>query len=173
MVQIVLIRPGSTEYDLQGRIQGTLDIPLSEQGRGEVRELAVKLKSRSLSALYCAPGNAATETAQIIGDALGIKVKPLEALRNLNQGLWQGMLVDEVKLKQPKVYRQWQEQPENICPPDGEMVSEAQARIGEAVERLVKEAPRRFGRRRRVGAIGHPVCTPDHRRRARRPMEGP
>lgn len=27
MVQIVLIRPGSTDYDEQGRIQGTLDIP--------------------------------------------------------------------------------------------------------------------------------------------------
>ncbi len=146
MVQIVLIRPGSTEYDLQGRIQGTLDIPLSEQGRGEVRELAGKLKTRSLSASIVHPGNAATETAQIIGEALGIKVKSLEALRNLNQGLWQGMLVDEVKLKQPKVYRQWQEQPENICPPDGEMVSEAQARIGDAVERLVKK--------HRAGAVG-------------------
>ena len=27
MVQIVLIRPGSTDYDQQGRIQGTLDVP--------------------------------------------------------------------------------------------------------------------------------------------------
>jgi broad specificity phosphatase PhoE len=146
MVQIVLIRPGSTEFDLQGRIQGTLDIPLCEQGRAEVRELIGKLKARSLTALYCAPGDAATETAHILGDALGIKVKPLEALRNLNQGLWQGMRVDEVKLKQPKVYRQWQEQPENVCPPDGEMVSEAQVRITEAVERLVKK--------HRTGSVG-------------------
>ena len=36
MVQIVLIRPGSTDYDEQGRIQGTLDIPLNEQGTREV-----------------------------------------------------------------------------------------------------------------------------------------
>ena len=32
MLQIVLIRPGSTDYDVQQRIQGSLDIPLNEQG---------------------------------------------------------------------------------------------------------------------------------------------
>jgi probable phosphoglycerate mutase len=152
MVQIVLIRPGATEYDLQGRIQGTLDIPLSEQGRDEVRQTANQIKNRSLAALYSAPGDAATESAHILGDALGIKTKIIEALRNLNQGLWQGMLVDEVKQKQPKVYRQWQEQPENVCPPDGEMVGEAQVRIDESLERLLKK--------HRSGAIGIVVPEP-------------
>jgi broad specificity phosphatase PhoE len=152
MVQIVLIRAGATEYDLQGRIQGTLDIPLSEQGRDEVRQLATQLKNRSISALYSAPGDAATESAHIIADALGIKTKTLDALRNLNQGLWQGMLVDEVKQKQPKVYRQWQEQPENVCPPDGEMVSEAQERINESLERLLKK--------HRAGAIAIVLAEP-------------
>ena len=85
---------------------------------------------------------------------MGIKVKPLEALRNLNQGLWQGMRVDEVKLKQPKVYRQWQEQPENICPPDGEMVSEAQVRIGEAIGASRKKHRAGARRRRGAGAVG-------------------
>ena len=46
------------------------------------------------------------------------------------------MLIDDVKRKQPKVYRQWQEQPEIICPPEGEMLSEAQAagasRVGQS-----------------------------------------
>ena len=30
------------------------------------------------------------------------------------------MLFDEVKSKQPRVYRQWQEQPDTVCPPEGE-----------------------------------------------------
>jgi broad specificity phosphatase PhoE len=152
MVQIVLIRPGATEYDLQGRIQGTLDIPLSEQGRDEVRQTANQIKNRSIAALYSAPGGAATESAHILADALGIKAKTVEALRNLNQGLWQGMLVDEVKQKQPKVYRQWQEQPENVCPPDGEMISDAQERVDESLERLLKK--------HRSGAIGIVVPEP-------------
>ena len=39
MDQILLIRPGTTEYDQQGRVQGTLDIPLCEDGRQEVEAM--------------------------------------------------------------------------------------------------------------------------------------
>ena len=78
------------------------------------------------------------QTAEIIAKALEIKLKKIERLQNLNQGLWQGMLVEDVRHKQPKVYRQWQEQPENVCPPEGEMLSEADDRVrdgaGEAAE---------------------------------------
>ena len=35
MTQVVLIRPGATLYDEQNRVQGALDIPLSERGRAE------------------------------------------------------------------------------------------------------------------------------------------
>ena len=38
MLQIVLIRPGSTDYDRQERIQGTLDIPLDKQGTAELTQ---------------------------------------------------------------------------------------------------------------------------------------
>jgi broad specificity phosphatase PhoE len=152
MVNVVLIRPGSTDYDLQGRIQGTLDVPLSEQGREEVVRAVDTLKDRSLAAIYCAPCEAAEETARILGEALSVKVKPLDKLRNLDQGLWQGMLVDEVRVKQPKVYRQWQEHPENVCPPSGEMLSDAAARIDEAIEKLQKK--------HRTGNIGVVVPEP-------------
>jgi broad specificity phosphatase PhoE len=138
MVHLVLIRPGSTEYDLEGRIQGTLDIPLSPQGREEVNLAIEGLRGRSLAAIYCAPCAAAVQTAQLIGEALHLKVKAIDNLRNLNQGLWQGMLVDEVKHKQPKVYRQWQEHPQNVCPPNGEMLSDAAQRVDEAMEKLLK-----------------------------------
>ena len=48
------------------------------------------------------------------------------------------MLVEEVRHKQPKVYRQWQEQPENVCPPDGEMLGEADDRVRTGVLKLLK-----------------------------------
>lgn len=139
MVHIVLMRPGATDFDLQGRIQGDLDVPLSEQGRDEVKQAIEKIRPLGISTLYYSPNEAASETAQIIAEALQIKIKQVDNLRNLNQGLWQGMLVDEVRLKQPKVYRQWQEHPETVCPPDGEMLSEANDRIEETLERLIKK----------------------------------
>ena len=44
MLQIVLVRPGSTEYDAQERIQGTLDVPLNEQGNTEVAQVIHELR---------------------------------------------------------------------------------------------------------------------------------
>ena len=106
MFKILLIRPGVTEYDQQGRIQGTLDIPLCEDGRRQVEAMVEALRAQPIQAIYSSPLQAAQQTADALGEALDVKVKSLDALQNLDHGLWQGMLVKDVKTKQPKVYRQ-------------------------------------------------------------------
>ena len=139
MIQFVLIRPGSTDYDQQGRIQGTLDIPLNAQGAEEVQKIIEGVRPLGISAVYCGPCQAAEQTATALAEALDVKLKNLDALRNIDHGLWQGMLVDDVKRKQPKVFRQWQEQPQTICPPEGEMLSEAQERIQVGLTKIIKK----------------------------------
>src|SRR5262249_18608988 len=87
MCQLVLIRPGATVYNEQNRLQGILDIPLSERGRGEVARmvpvLARALDGAPLAALYCGPGENVVRTAEIVGNALGIRPKTVEDFRNL------------------------------------------------------------------------------------------
>lgn len=139
MLQFLLIRPGATEYDRQGRIQGTLDIPLSDEGHRQVARIVEELRGQEISALYVTPSQAAQETGAAIAKAFHLKPRKLEKLHNLDQGLWQGMLVEDVKLKQPKVYRQWQEQPEMVCPPGGEMLSAARQRVRQVIGRLLKK----------------------------------
>jgi probable phosphoglycerate mutase len=139
MVQIVLIRPGATDYDQQGRIQGDLDVPLCDEGAHEVLRVSEELKDQGLEIIYSSDCERAVQTAEAIAKALGIKVKTLDNMQNLDHGLWQGMLVEEVKRKQPKVYRQWQEQPGSVCPPEGEMLSEAQERVRAALGRLLRK----------------------------------
>src|SRR3954454_12499504 len=139
MVQILLIRPGTTEYDQQRRVQGTLDIPLCEDGRQQVEALVDALRDQPIAALYGSPCQAADQTAEALAKALDLKVKTVDKLQNLDQGLWQGMLVSDVKAKQPKVYRQWQEQPETICPPQGETLSSAKQRVSVALAKIIKK----------------------------------
>lgn len=139
MFRIILVRPGTTEYDHQGRIQGTLDIPLSEDGRREVDDAVEKLRVQPLDAIYSCPCQSAKQTAEALGAVFDIKPKTLDGLQNLNQGLWQGMLIEDVKKKQPKVYRQWQEQPAKVCPPDGESLSAAKDRAEDVVAKLLKK----------------------------------
>lgn len=146
MLTIVLIRPGSTDYDVQQRIQGSLDIPLNEQGVEEARQTAEKLRGMGLEAIYAPASQPSLETTEIIAEILDIKRKKLDKLQNLDQGLWQGMLVKDVKRKQPRVYKRWQEQPESVCPPEGEMLGEADERVRSAVVKIMK--------RRKEGPVG-------------------
>jgi len=152
MLQIVLIRPGSTDYDVQERIQGSLDIPLNEQGAAEVAQTTEQLRDKGIETIYAPVSQPAMQTAEALAKALNIRLKKLERLQSLNQGLWQGMLVEEVRRKQPKVYRQWQEQPEHVCPPDGEMLSEADDRVRTVLVKLLK--------RHKEGVIGLVVPEP-------------
>lgn len=152
MLQIVLIRPGSTDYDQQQRIQGALDIPLNEQGNCEVASVIDQLVGRGIQTVYAPESEPAQQTARAIAAALGIKLKKLDRMQNLDHGLWQGMLVNDVRRKQPKVYRQWQEQPQNVCPPEGEMLSQAEQRVRMAMTKLLK--------RHKQGVIGLVVPEP-------------
>lgn len=139
MFKILLIRPGITEYDQQGRIQGTLDIPLCEDGRRQVDAMIDELRTQKISAIYTSPNQASEQTAEALGEAFEVKVKTLDAFQNLDHGLWQGMLVSDVKAKQPKVYRQWQDQPETVCPPQGETIGDVEDRLHAALAKLFKK----------------------------------
>jgi broad specificity phosphatase PhoE len=138
MLKIVLICPGSTDYDQQQRIQGALDVPLNDQGNSEVAQVTEELAGKGIETVYAPPCEPAQQTGTSIARGLGVKLKKLDRMRNLNQGLWQGMLVKDVRRKQPKVYRQWQEQPENVCPPEGETLSQARDRVRTTMTKLLK-----------------------------------
>lgn len=152
MTQVFLIRPGATVYDEQNRIQGVLDIPLSERGRAEVAALAEALTTADLVALYCGPGESVFRTAEAVGRALGLRPKRLDELRNLDQGLWQGLQIDELRRRNPKLFRQWLDEPLTICPPLGETVEDALERIRDVLRPLI--------RRHATEAIGLVVAEP-------------
>ncbi len=99
-----------------------------------------------MTALYTPECEPAHATAEAIAESLDIKLKKLRDMENLDHGLWQGLCIEEVKRKQPTVYRQWQEQPASVRPPEGETLGEAEDRVNRAVEKLLK--------RHRTGVIG-------------------
>jgi broad specificity phosphatase PhoE len=144
MTQVVLIRPGATVYDEQNRVQGVLDIPLSERGRAEVARLAATLAAPAtldgveVQALYCGPGESVVRTAEAVGKALGLRPKRIDDLRNLDQGLWQGLQVDEIRRRNFRVFRQWLDDPMTVCPPLGECVEDALDRIRSAMKPLIR-----------------------------------
>lgn len=152
MLRIILIRPGSTEFDEQRRIKGTLDLPLSPQGELQAAQTAEELSRVNFHSIYYAPGQASLRTAQRMADGRRVKLKELESLANLDHGLWHGKLIDEVRKTQPRVYRQFQEHPEMVCPPGGEPLEAAEQRARKGLAKLL--------RKHRDGLIGIVVPEP-------------
>ncbi len=139
MIRVILIRPGTTDYDEQRRIKGTLDIPLNEFGNDQIVRASNELADQSIEVVYSSPCQSAEETATVLSAALGIKTKTVEKFRNLDHGLWEGKLIEEVKATQRKVYRKWQEEPDSVCPPGGETVQAARQRVQTALEKILKK----------------------------------
>jgi len=152
MVKICLVRPGATSFDEEGRMKGCLDIPLCPKGLEQansvakeiVKELAQSQEQSSFDAIYSAPCQSAQETAAVLAKALDGRVKLLESMQNVDHGLWQGKLIDEVRRTQPTVYKNIQEHPEAFAPPGGERLEDAQDRVRKTVERLVKKHKNEF-----------------------------
>ena len=97
-----------------------------------------ELRPVPIEVIYTSPCEPARSSAAAIGAELGLPVKEHEGLRNLNQGLWQGLCIEEIRRKHPKVFKLWQESPESICPPEGEMISDAMERVRKALEKPLK-----------------------------------
>ncbi|MDB4476814.1 histidine phosphatase family protein [Rhodopirellula sp.] len=138
--RVLLIRPGTTDFDDQGRIKGTLDMPMSDRGRQQVNLLAEQLSDFSVGTIYAAPCESARETAQQLAEGRGTRIKVIEAFRNVDHGLWHGKLIEEVRRNHPKVYRQGQDSPTDVCPPGGESIRDARDRVAKAIRKVLRKS---------------------------------
>lgn len=135
---LIVIRAGATDYEWQGRIRGAVDLPLCPSGIAEAEHAATLLAGSPAVALYTSAERCAIETGRIVGRTLGLKPRAVPRLHNLDQGLWQGLLVDDIRRKQPRLYRQWQDNPWAVAPPEGELLEEACERVEEALSKIFR-----------------------------------
>jgi broad specificity phosphatase PhoE len=131
-----LVRAGSTDLDDQDRIVGSLDMPLSPEGEREARTISQDLEGAGINAIFSAVGLASQQTARQLSRSGEIRVRVEENLVNLNYGLWHGKSRSELKENQPKLYRQWQDNPDSICPPDGEPVEAVRDRVRMVLKKI-------------------------------------
>ncbi len=99
---IVLVRHGETDWNREHRFQGRADVPLNEVGREQARELSGRLRSEPVSALYTSPLRRAAETADIVGERLGLPVLTCEPMCEIDVGSWEGLTIEEVRTRFPQ-----------------------------------------------------------------------
>ena len=137
---VLMIRPGSTEFDDQQRIKGSLEMPISDNGLKQVAATAEELADVKIKTIFVAPEQSARETAEQIAAGRDTKIKVIEAFRNIDHGLWHGKLIEEVRRNHPRVYRTGIDSPEELCPPEGELIGKARERAEKALRKCLKKS---------------------------------
>jgi broad specificity phosphatase PhoE len=149
--RIYLIRHAETVWNAEGRLQGTLDAPLSDRGRGQAHRLVEMLRRIPLSAVYSSPLERAHGTARTVAAAHGLVARPVDAFREMNQGEWEGRLVEEVAAEYGESLTVWRDSPAETRLPGGETLAEVARR---AVGALHDVAARHAGQTLAVVAHG-------------------
>jgi probable phosphoglycerate mutase len=135
--RLFLVRHGQSTWNREHRIQGQLDPPLSEQGRGQAALLAARLAGRRFAGLYASDLKRAFETAEIIGASVHLAPQPNPSLREVYLGEWEGLTADEIAIRFPQAWARWVEEPDWDVVPGGEGEEDFGRRVGTALDELV------------------------------------
>jgi probable phosphoglycerate mutase len=136
--RLVLIRHGETDWNAQSRIQGHIDIGLSERGRQQAQALAGCLRGEALSAIYASDLGRARQTALPLALDQGLELRLDPRLRERGFGLFEGSTYTEAKANWPNEYAIWQRRDPGHAVPGGESYLEARARVLQCLEEIVR-----------------------------------
>lgn len=135
--RLVFIRPGETNWNLQGRFQGWVASPLNDYGRLQVERLATFIRNLGITALHSSEIRRAKETAEILSSRLGYPPIFDERLRERSVGHWQGLTAPEIHGWYADEYAQFQKDPENFQIPGGESVVQVRKRAQSAIKDIL------------------------------------
>jgi broad specificity phosphatase PhoE len=152
MTNLVLIRHGETDWNVEGRYQGQADPPLNERGVAQSIELAEHLEMYGLNLLYSSPLKRCSQTAEMVARRLGIPLHLEPRLMEIHQGDWQTRLRAEINELYPELFRRWESEPWEVSPPNGESLYQVQERVVAAVEEIKAKYPQDC-----VGLVTHRV----------------
>jgi broad specificity phosphatase PhoE len=141
MCQLIVLREGLTRWEAEKRLRGRVDVPLAPEGEAEVKRSAHELSTLTPAAIYHGPDQAGRQTAELLREAADVPVRELGDLAEMNLGLWEGLLAEEVKQRHPRVYRQWLDDPERVEAPEGETMAQGRERVEKLLRSVSSRHP--------------------------------
>ena len=148
--RIIAIRHGETEWNVDTRIQGHLDIPLSATGRWQAGRLADALRDEPIKAIYASDLTRAWETAQFVAQTRAAAVIKEEGLRERHFGEFEGKTFAEIESALPEQSLRWRKRDPHFAPAGGETLVVLRSRVLEAAARLAALHPGE-----QIALVGH------------------
>jgi 2,3-bisphosphoglycerate-dependent phosphoglycerate mutase len=132
MPELILLRHGQSQWNLENRFTGWVDVPLSPKGEEEARAAGTKLRGRRIDKILTSVLKRAIDTADLALATAGIQGVPIERDVALNERMYgdlQGLNKAEAAKKwgdaQIKIWRRSYD----VKPPGGESLADTAARV--------------------------------------------
>lgn len=132
MARLVLLRHGESQWNLENRFTGWVDVPLSPRGVEEAKNAGDKLKGFTFDRAFTSVLSRANETLRFVLEAIGQTAIPIEKDKALNERMYgelQGLNKAETATKygdaQVKIWRRSYD----VRPPGGESLKDTAERV--------------------------------------------
>lgn len=167
--KLIVVRHGETTWNVEGRIQGQGDSPLSKMGVAQAQAVADALKRDRLDAIIASDLGRVRQTVEPLAHATGIAAAFDEGLRERNYGVFEGKTVSELNVEMPGEFERYRVRELHSAPPRGESLAQFHARVAAVMDRIAAEFAGR-----KVAVITHGgVCGELFRHAMGLPLEAP
>jgi 2,3-bisphosphoglycerate-dependent phosphoglycerate mutase len=141
MARLVLLRHGESQWNLENRFTGWVDVPLSPRGVEEAKNAGEKLKGFTFDRAFTSVLSRANETLRLVLEAIAQTAIPIEKDKALNERMYgelQGLNKAETAKKygddQVKIWRRSYD----VKPPGGESLKDTAERVLPYYETKIK-----------------------------------
>jgi alpha-ribazole phosphatase/probable phosphoglycerate mutase len=137
MNTLVFIRHGET--DMAGTFCGHSDPELNAAGESQVARLAEEVAMLEVERIYSSDLRRALQTAAALAQRIGIDVDYLPSLREIDFGLWEGLLWQDIEERFPEEAGRWIREFPLQSAPRGEAYSDFTARVDAVIASMLEK----------------------------------
>ncbi len=131
MAQLVLVRHGESQWNLENRFTGWIDVGLTDKGREEARRAGARIRHIHFDKAYTSVLVRAAESLDIVLEVLGQRDVPIvrdQALNERHYGDLQGLNKAETAEKFGREQVHLWRRSYDVVPPGGESLKDTAAR---------------------------------------------
>ena len=143
MTRFLLVRHGETTWNLDGRIQGQGDSPLSPAGVAQADALARRLAGENADLLVSSDLGRTMQTAEPLARMSGLPLRAMAEFRERSFGIFEGLTLPEIAARYPDEHERWRSRDPAYAMPGGESLGRLRERVESALIDIARGGARR------------------------------
>ncbi len=140
-MRLIVVRHGETFYNMEDRLTGQADVPLSPLGERQAVRVGAYLATEKLDCIVSSDLQRARVTAHAIAAHHGLTVEEDPDIREIALGNWEGMLSSEIAVIEPEMMEKWRANSSLFAPIGGETLLQLHTRVARALDRWYDRYP--------------------------------